>query len=101
MTIALVSDVKDRRLNDQAGIIIRGIVDDLDAIDYTKYYSSVKKRGSNTGTEQKAFSDFSVRAVRAVKVSWTAGCLSSCWVAAWIGVGLVEEGMTHHVQAGG
>ena len=84
MNTAPVSDLKDRRSNDQAGIIIRGIVDDLDAIDYTKYYSSVKKRGANTGTEQKAFSDFSVRAVRAVKVGWTAGQLSGRWGAAGV-----------------
>lgn len=43
-------------------------MEDLEAVDYTKYFSTVKKRGANTGAEQKQFSEFSARAVRAVKV---------------------------------
>ena len=64
----VLAGLEDRRTSERAAIIIRGILDDLDAIDYTKYYSSVKRCGANTGTEQKQFSDFSVRAIRAVKV---------------------------------
>ena len=64
----MFAGIEDRRKGDQAAIIVRGVVDDLDAIDYTKYFSTVKKRGANTGAEQKQFSDFSVRAVKAVQV---------------------------------
>ena len=47
----------------------REIVDDLDAIDYTKFYSSVKKRGNNTGAENQQFAEFSVRAVKSAQVT--------------------------------
>ncbi|KAK9805759.1 hypothetical protein WJX73_006489 [Symbiochloris irregularis] len=55
------------RSKDQAGTVIRQIVDDLDAIDYRQYYSSVKRRGANTGAENQQFADFSVRAVKSVR----------------------------------
>lgn len=57
----------DSRRTDKAISITRGIMEDLEAVDYTKYFSTVKKRGANTGAEQKQFSEFSARAVRAVK----------------------------------
>ena len=63
-----LTGIPDRRKGDQANLIVKGITEDLDAIDYTKYFSTVKKRGANTGSEQKQFSEFSVRAVIAVQV---------------------------------
>ena len=54
------------RTRDRGSLIVREVVDDLDAIDYKRYYSSVNK-GQPSGADQARYADFSGRAARAAQ----------------------------------
>ena len=60
--------IEDARTRERAEVLARDIIEYLDSIDYNKYFDAMGRPGSRGGSQEKQFSEFSIRAVDASQV---------------------------------
>ncbi len=72
--------IEDARTREKAEALARDIIECLDSIDYNKYFDAMGRPGSRGGSQEKQFSDFSIRAVDASQVRLVKCKHNSCCV---------------------
>ena len=85
--------IEDARTREKAEALARDIIECLDSIDYNKYFDAMGRPGSRGGSQEKQFSDFSIRAVDASQVRLDKCKENSCCVLICMTFGFLLKGL--------